>query len=99
MTDRNSIHIGYGETIDIAELSPELIQDLADCTTAGDCSEAVDYVMNTYPVSGDPEFVRDYVRSFGGWIDDDSNPDDDLARAIWIAASQLFEFETYTFEC
>ena len=99
MTDRNSIHIGYGETINIAELSPELIQDLADCTTAGDCSEAVDYVVTHYPVSGDPDFIRDYVRSFGLLVDDDSDHEDTLARAIWIAANELFEFESYTFEC
>lgn len=58
----------------------------------GDCSEDIKALVRELNLSLDPDKVRDSLREYGAW-DDDELADDatNLQRIVWIAACDLNE--------
>ena len=94
MTKQNTLHFaGSDWCVSADELSPELRQDLLECATPGqDASEAVDYVLAHYSVSGVPEDCAAMLRGYGAWDDEDlADHDENLRRLVWLAGCDLSE--------
>lgn len=74
------------------DLPEQLAADLRDCGATGDASEAVDYVISAYTVTGDPDDCRAYLAGCGAWEDDDlTDHDENLRRLVWLAGCDLRE--------
>lgn len=97
-----SLHFSGSDFCLSADGLPEqLAEDLRDCGGAGDASEAVDYVLSSYEITGDPDDCRAYLAAYGAWDDGDlANHDENLRRLVWLAGCDLREqgeiyFSTY----
>jgi hypothetical protein len=74
------------------EISPELLQDLLDCGGSGDASNAVDYVMRVYTVTGDEADCRAMLDGYGAWDADQlADHDENLRRLVWLTGCDLHE--------
>ena len=81
-----------GAAVLAEELSADVLEDLCDCASAGDCSEAVAYFLNVWKAEGDSQFMRDYLRGSGGWEDGDLESDrENLQRMVWLCACEVRE--------
>ena len=90
------LQIQAEDMIFLSDFSPELQQDLQDCTTGGqDASPAVEYILETYNVQINPANARAHLREYGAW-DEEELKDDmcNLARVVWLAACNMIETET-----
>lgn len=101
-TPESHLHYaGSDWTLAADEISPELLQDLLDCGGSGDASEAVDYVIRVYTVTGDEADCRAMLASYGAWDDEQlADHDENLRRLVWLTGCGLREtgeayFSTY----
>lgn len=93
MTNIDALHYaGPDWAVATNELSPQLLEDLHDCGGSGGASEAVDYVMRVYTVTGDESDCRAMLAGYGAW--DASEPADhneNLRRLVWLTGCNLRE--------
>lgn len=65
-----------------------------DCSGTGDATESVEFWKNRIdrPVGCTPESLREHLKEYGAWDDDQLSCDDDnWMRCIWIAACDINE--------
>ena len=54
--------------------------------------DAVDYVIDTYAITGDVDTCRKYLHGYGAWDDDElSDHEQNLKRLVWLAGGNLRE--------
>ena len=88
----NSLHFESDMFIAADELTRELELDLRDCGKSGDASQAVDYVISVYSITGDPTVCRGILSQYGAWEDDELlDHDTNLQRLVWLAGCDLEE--------
>lgn len=88
-------HIYYSGqwfTVTSEDLPEDLLQDLLNCGASGDASEAVDYVISTYIVEGDPKDCAAFLKSYGAWDAEElSDHAENLRRLVWLTGCDLRE--------
>ena len=93
MTNIDALHYaGQDWTVTADELSPQQLEDMRDCGGAGDASEAVDYVMRVYTVTGDESDCRAMLAGCGAWDESElADHDENLRRLVWLTGCDLRE--------
>lgn len=78
-------------TIDSEDLSFLLLSALIDCGAHGVDDEAIDYVMNKFSVTGDPEDCKSILRHYGPWTNEDDllDHEENLRRLVWLTACEI----------
>ena len=98
------LHFAGGDFIaDPETMDDGFLYGLKDCGTPGQpADDAVQYVLDTYEITGDPVNCAAYLRVFGAWDDDElADHDKNLARLVWLTGCELREddevayFSTY----
>lgn len=84
---------GSDWALDCADVADEtFLQDLIDCGGGGDALPAVQYVLQTYNVAGDPADCREYLKGYGAWEDDElADHAANLERLVWLTGCALAE--------
>ena len=79
-------------SIDVDDISPELLSDLIDCSGPGDASDAVEYVLNRWDIGGEPLDCAAMLYGYGPWDKDDlRDHKQNLRRLVWLSACGIAE--------
>ena len=80
--------------LDKEDISSELFLDLLDCGGSGDAMPAVQHVLATYGIAGDPDECRAYLRGYGAWEEEELEDHPiNLSRLVWLTGCSLAEGE------
>ena len=89
-----TIHFsGADFCLDADELAGDLLDALYDCGTPGqDATEAVQFVLDHWQITGDQDQCAAYLRGYGAWDDSElSDHAENLRRLVWLAGCGLRE--------
>lgn len=97
---RDRLQLRPGTVLLLEDLAPDLASDLLDCARPrNDATDAVAYVLATYPVDVDETTVRGYLASIGAWLPHQlSDPERNLGRFLWILACELREHALFALD-
>ena len=78
-------------TIDSEDLSFSLLSALIDCGGRDVDDASIDFVMNKFSVTGDPEDCKSILRNYGSWTDEDElfDHEENLRRLVWLTACEI----------
>ena len=89
----NSLYFkGDDVVISADELSAPLRDALLACGQPGEATPAVDYVLETFEIDGNPKDCANYLKPFGAWDDADlKDHQANLRRLVWLTGCSLAE--------
>lgn len=92
---QTSIHFADTDFfLNVVELRYDLRQALLDCGRSGDASEAVDYVIDNFEITGDMDDCAKYLYQYGAWDDEQlQDHNENLRRLVWLTGSAMVEGE------
>jgi hypothetical protein len=74
-------------------LATDLPEDcISDCSAQGSVDEAVEYWVKQLDFEAPEQKVKDYLKDFGAWDDDElSDHDSNLQRLLWVVCCDFKE--------
>lgn len=75
------------------DLAVDLPDDcVQECSASGSVDEAVDFWVDELKFDPNPDRCRNYLKSTGGWADDELTDDEsNRRRLLWVVCCELNE--------